>query len=432
MNLLSPALPETAAPAPVLVGLSGGLDSTVLLHLLAHTPRQREAGLRAVHVHHGLQAAADDWAAHCQHACEQWQVPLHIVRVRVDDNTGLGPEAAARHARHAAFAELLRPGEWLALAHHRDDQAETFLLRALRGSGVDGLAAMRERRAFAAGQLWRPLLHAPRAALEAHARLHRLRWIEDPSNGSNAFDRNFLRNTVMPLLAERWPEAAAMFARSATLAGEASALLHTHDAQALHACRTGEGALSVAGLQALPPPAMARVLRLWVQEHGLPALPGNGVACIRHDLLGAAHDQQAEFRWQHARIVHWRGHLHALGELPRWPAGWHMHWDGHAPLPLPDGGRLELHGHPGFDAPLQVRQRQGGERIRLPGRRHTHLLKHCLQEAALPPWLRPQLPLLFGEGQLLAAGDRILSATLQSWLQARGACLRWHLPGGAN
>lgn len=431
MTPLSSTLLDAATGTPVLVGFSGGLDSTVLLHLLANAGN-RHTGLRAVHVHHGLQAAADDWAAHCQRVCDEWQVPLHVVHVHVDDATGLGPEAAARHARHAAFAGLLQSGEWLALAHHRDDQAETFLLRALRGSGVDGLAAMRERRDFAAGQLWRPLLHVPRTALEVHARQYRLRWIEDTSNAHDAFDRNFLRNTVMPLLAGRWPETASMLARSAALAGEASDLLHMQGEQALLACIDDAGSVSVAALQALPPPACARVLRLWVQQRGLPPLPGNGVARIHHDLLAAAHDQQAEFRWRHARIVRWRDRLHAVGDLPHWPAGWQAQWDGRVPLPLPDGGVLELHGASAFDTPLHVRQRQGGERIRLPGRGHTHLLKHRLQDAALPPWLRPNLPLLHDDGELLAAGDRILSATLHDWLQARGARLRWQPPVTAN
>ncbi len=427
------ALPEIAADTPVLVGFSGGLDSTVLLHLLADLPGRREAGLRAVHVHHGLQDTADAWAEHCRQLCQAWQVPLHVVHVQVERDAGHGPEAAARHARHAAFAGLLQPGEWLALAHHRDDQAETFLLRALRGSGIDGLAAMRERRDFAAGQLWRPLLHVPRTALEAHAKRHGLRWIEDPSNAHDAFDRNFLRNTVMPLLASRWPETAAMFARSATLAGEASDLLHAQDEQILLACIDDEGSVSVSTLQALSPSSCARVLRLWVQQRGLPPLPGNGVAHIRHDLLGAAHDQQAEFRWQQARIVRWRDRLHAIGgDLPHWPAGWQAQWDGRTPLSLPDGGLLELNGAPAFDTPLHVRQRKGGERIRLPGRHHTHLLKHCLQDAALPPWLRPNLPLLHDDGELLAAGDRVLSATLHDWLQAHDARLHWQPPATAN
>lgn len=428
--------PLTDVATPVLVGFSGGLDSTVLLHLLADAPAARTHGLRAVHVHHGLRPEADAWAAHCQRVCDQWQVPLQVVRVQVDMAAGEGLEAAARRARHAAFAGLLQAGERLALAHHRDDQAETFLLRALRGSGVEGLAAMREHRQFGAGQLWRPLLHTPRAALEAHARRHGLHWIEDPSNGDEAFDRNFLRNAVMPLLATRWPDAAAVFARSAALAGEAAALLQAQDERWLHACRAGDGddgdALLVAALLALPEPACARVLRLWVRQCGLPPLPGNGVARIQHDLLGAGHDRQAEFRWQQARIVRWRDHLHAVAGLSGWPPGWQADWDGRAPLALPDGGVLALQGAPGFDAPLQVRQREGGERIQLPGRGHSHLLKHRLQASAIPPWLRPHLPLLCDGTQVLTAGDRILAAPLHDWLQARGAQLRWQAPDGAN
>ena len=428
----APHLPRLTANAPVLVGFSGGLDSTVLLHLLAQNPAQRARGLRAIHVHHGLQAAADDWAAHCQRQCEAWQIPLHVAHVQVATNAGNGPEAAARNARHAAFAEHLQAGEWLAVAHHLDDQAETFLLRALRGSGVDGLAAMRERRDFAAGQLWRPLLHTARAALEAYARQHHLQWIEDPSNTADDFDRNFLRNQVLPLLAQRWPHANASLARSAALAGEADVLLQEQDHRVLQECMDAAGNLSIATLQALPAAQCARVLRRWVQQRGLPPLPGNGVARIRTELLGAAADQQAEFRWQQACIVSWNRHLHVRPELAPWPAGWRQAWDGRSPLPLPDGGTLELHGSDGFDAPLQVCQRRGGERIQLPGRHHSHLLKHLLQEAAIAPWLRPHLPLLCDDTQLLAAGDRIVSSSLHDWLQARGAQLHWHKPCMVN
>ncbi|RBJ75955.1 tRNA lysidine(34) synthetase TilS, partial [Xanthomonas oryzae] len=125
-----PAIP----PGPVLLAYSGGMDSSALLQLLAATPRYRQAGLRALHVHHGLHADADAWAAHCQRSCDALQVPLQIVRVQVERDSGLGLEAAARNARHIAFAHTLAAGEWLTLAHHRDDQAETFLLRALRAS----------------------------------------------------------------------------------------------------------------------------------------------------------------------------------------------------------------------------------------------------------------------------------------------------------
>ena len=136
------------APHPLLVGFSGGLDSTVLLHLLASDAAARRQGLRAIHVHHGLHPEADRWAAHCQRMCDALAVPMTLARVQVDNHSGLGLEAAARAARHTAFADAMAADDMLVLAHHQDDQAETFLLRALRGSGVDGLAAMRDWRAF--------------------------------------------------------------------------------------------------------------------------------------------------------------------------------------------------------------------------------------------------------------------------------------------
>ncbi len=227
--------PDGASPAALLVGYSGGLDSTVLLHALAMA---HPGKVRAIHVHHGLHPEADGWAIHCERTCDALGVPLVVARVDVAD-IAAGPEAAARAARHTAFHAHLHEGEWLALGHHRDDQAETFLLRALRGSGPDGLAAMRPWRRFGAGTLWRPLLGIGRDALLAYARAHGLAWIDDPSNDDDAFDRNFLRNGVMPLLRKRWPQADAVFARSAALCESAHALLADNDLADLERVRGG-------------------------------------------------------------------------------------------------------------------------------------------------------------------------------------------------
>ena len=420
--MLSPPPPD-ASNSPILVGLSGGLDSTVLLHLLAQSPL-REAGLRAIHVHHGLYADADAWAAHCVALCAGLDVPLTVVRVEVDRASGLGLEGAARESRHAAFKAELRDGEILALAHHRDDQAETFLLRALRGSGADGLGAMRPWRVFGRGRLWRPLLAQPREALHQHAIAHDLRWIEDPSNAGERFDRNFLRNRVMPLLRERWPHADSAFARSAELsAGAADALAQIDDA-ALDALIDGDSLPSPA-LRALPADARARLLRRWVAHLGLPPLPADGVRRIESELLPAAEDRIPHYDWSDARIAQWRGRLHASRRAGEWPLDWQCDWDGSAPLALPDGSMLALEGAPRFDAAVQVRARVGGERIVLPGRDHSHQLKHVLQDSGLPPWQRARLPLLFAaDGSLLAAGTDILAAPFAEWLSKNSARLR--------
>jgi tRNA(Ile)-lysidine synthase len=202
-KLLQAVAPWRCAPAWH-IAFSGGLDSTVLLHLLATRAKiDKLPPLSAIHVHHGLQAAADAWPAHCQFVCDALGVPLRVIRVQVQQGASL--ERAARDARYQAFAEVTGAGELLVTGQHRDDQAETLLFRLLRGAGVRGLAAMPAQRPLADGYLVRPLLDVSRAELEAYAREHQLTWIEDPSNADPRFSRNYLRHHVFPRLTERWP-----------------------------------------------------------------------------------------------------------------------------------------------------------------------------------------------------------------------------------
>ncbi len=426
MAALHHILPD-AGNRPVLVGLSGGLDSVVLLHLLAGVAAIRARGLRTIHVHHGLHPDADTWAAHCQAACDALGVPLQIARVEVVSNRGDGPESAARKARHAAFDAALHDGEALALAHHRHDQAETFLLRALRGSGPDGLGAMRAWRTFGRGWLWRPLLDVARGDLLAYATQHGLDWIEDPSNTDTTLDRNFLRHRVLPLLRERWPHADAAFARSAALSAEAVDLLDEEDARALATVRGADPhVIDMSALLRWPAARRARLLRRWTAELGLPALPWEGVARIEHALLAARPDSDAEFAWAGAVIRRWRGLLQGDWQRAPLPPDWQATWDGRESLPLPCGGSLILQGANGFDAPLQVHARRAGERIALPGRAHSHALKHVLQELGVPPWVRGRLPLVSdAAGALLAVGDLVYSAKFDAWLHACNARLVW-------
>lgn len=425
-----PSLPIPALPIAggVWVALSGGMDSTALLHRLAQEPSLREGGLHAIHVHHGLQADADAWAAHCASICNALDVPLQVRHVHVDTTHGEGLEAAARRARHAAFVDIMQPGDIIALAHHRDDQAETFLLRALRASGPDGLAAMRPWRAFASGWQWRPLLDTPRAALQAYAEANALRWIEDPSNASTALDRNFLRHEILPLLRQRWPTVDAAFARSATLSADAADLLTRQDRALLATAATADpAALAVVPLRAADAASRARALRCWIDGLSLPALPAEGVAQIEAHLLDARPDAQAEFAWQDTVVRRWRDLLHAERLRPALPEDWQAHWNGEDTLALPDGGTLALEGNGApFAAPLRVSARRGGEHIALPGRSHRHALKDVLQSLGIPPWERRQLPLLWQGDALWAAGDVVLSAECDAWLRTAGRRLVWH------
>lgn len=418
-------LPQAPFDGPVAIAFSGGLDSTVLLHALAADPARRARGLRALHVDHGLHPDSARWAEACGDACARLGVAFESRRVAVRDR-GEGLEAAARDARHAAFLDSQRDGELIALAHHRDDQAETLLLRLLRGSG-DGLGAMRCVRPFGRGWLWRPLLALPRSQLRDYALQQDLRWIEDPSNASEHHDRNYLRHRVMPLLAQRWPQADACFARSAGLLATQEDLLAAEDAQRLAGVQGLDPAtLSVPALLALAPGWRDRLLRRWVSDLGLPMLSSQALHTIGAELLPARADARAEFAWSGAVIRRWRDLLHAGRPLPALPAGFHAHWDGTGILALPGGDQLQLAPACAFDAPLDVRARTGGERLVLPGRLHSSELKHVLQDRGLPPWQRARLPLLFApDGELLAAGDIAVSGRLQDWLAVRGTRLQW-------
>jgi len=353
-------LPE----APIVVGFSGGLDSTALLHALAASVEARERGLRAVHVHHGLHADADAWAAHCEHVCVELHVPLQVLRVQVARSRGRGPEGAARAARLRAFRGALNADEVLALAHHRDDQAETVLLRLMRGAGGDGLASMRRRSRLGTLHLWRPLLDLPRSELRAYAISHALGWIEDPSNADALYDRNFLRHRVLPVLAERWPHAARNLARSAALLAEQSQLLAEVTAVQLDALQIAANVLSLSCLLAEPRAQRARIVRMWLGRLNGRAPPASIIAAVERDLLTARADGDACVEWADVTVHSWRDQLHALNPCAPLPSDWSARWDGCSPLRLPDGGLLEVIGlaldTDGFEAPMTVRARQGG------------------------------------------------------------------------
>lgn len=288
MDLLT-ALQESLArlpSGPFAVAFSGGMDSSALLHALAQLSRAR--GLRAIHVDHGLHADSADWAAHCRDFVAALDVPLQIVRAHVERDAGTGLEDAARRARLKAFAQELRPGEILALAQHRGDQAETVLLKLLRGAGPEGLGAMRALRQYAKGYLWRPLLDLPRAALAAYANEHALRWIEDPSNEQTHLSRNFLRHEILPRLTQHWPQAEAALTHSATWLRAAADYIDAQSAAALANLRGDEPAsLAWRGWLALPDALRDPVLRRWLRECGLDEPAHFHVAELERQLLAA-------------------------------------------------------------------------------------------------------------------------------------------------
>ena len=401
------AAPQAAAGG-ICVGLSGGLDSSVLLHALAG---MRPAGsLRAAYIDHGLHPDASAWGAHCAALCAALGVPYACHRVAVVPD-GEGIEAAARRARYAALLGDLQPGETLVTAHHRDDQAETLLLNLLRGSGPAGLAGIAGRHPEA--RLLRPLLAVPRAAILGYARAAGLAWVEDPANRDPRFDRNFLRLQVLPLLASRWPASAGALARSAALCTEAAALLD--DLAVADARRvTQRGRIVLDRLATLTEARQRNLLRHLCRIGTGTAPPGQRLRAGLGQLLQAGSDRQPLLAWPGGEIRRFRGHLHIQRPLGAPPVDC-------AQLPARAGASLELGAAAGrlslrrarAGAPalrpsaggFTVRFRQGGERLRPVGSTRRRDLKKLLQERGVVPWMRGRIPLLFADGQLVAVAD---------------------------
>lgn len=384
--------------SPICVGLSGGVDSVVLLDALL------EGGavpITAVHVHHGLSPNADAWADFCRDFCKARDVPLTIERVSVDRAAPEGLEAAARKQRYAIYAA--RPEPCVALAHHLDDQAETVLLQLLRGTGLKGVAAMPQLRALPGSrvQVFRPLLGVSRAEIVARAKERGLQWIDDESNASTKHDRNYLRHEVAPLLDARFPGWRDAVSRYARHAGAANELL---DELARKDGALDAGVVIDTGIS---PARRANALRAFLAMNGLPMPSEARLEEMARQLYGARGDARVRIEHAGVALVRQRDTVRIDAALPQGP--WGVEWHGEEDIELgPGRGSVHFERVTGsglaaelaHGAPWRFMPRAGGEKIRLDARRPTRTLKNLLQEHDVPEWQRDRLPLLF-------RGDRL-------------------------
>ncbi len=424
------------------VAFSGGLDSTVLLHALARLrDRLGRVLVQAVHVNHGLHDESGQWVRHCQQVCAALDVPCRSLAVDATPAPGESPEAAARHARYGAIAALVERGDVVLAAHHRDDQAETVLLSLLRGSGPHGLAGMPQCRALGHAWLARPLLGFPRAALRAYAEAQGLGWVDDPSNREDRYQRNFLRNEVLPLVRTRWPEAVEVMARSAAhLRGAAGLLDELAEADLGRVRGPSADTVSVSALRGLSRERQDNLLRYWVRGLGLPVPGSRHLAHIISDAVPAAPDAVPLVHWPGAEVRRYRDRLYAMTPPVPPPAN-AVAWCPPDPLTLAHGvlealparGRgLRVTACTG--RPMEVRFRRGGERCRLPGRSGRQMLKKLLQEHGVPPWARDRIPLVYADGELAAVADLWICEPFAAAGDEEGWVLRWQetLPGIVN
>lgn len=385
----------------IIVGFSGGLDSTVLLHVLASYP-SLHSKLVAVHINHGISPNALSWQMHCKQFCEPLNIELITESVHFDRSANI--EEGARIARYAVFSSLLDEQDALILGHHVDDQAETVLLQLFRGAGVDGLAAMAESGFLGKGGVVRPFLSHPRFLLEQYAAVHQLNWIDDESNQDVNYSRNYLRHQIMPLLAEKWPGAVGALARTAKHCQQAKSNL---DALALLDCPELSAVkkwLLIEPLQQLNFDRLSNVLRFWLKQNQISMPSTLTFNRLIHELIFASEDAVPEVSWGTIIVRRYQSHLYleeqSTFNLPSCTE-WSMF-----PLPLllehitvvakkSNQGLVVPEG-----AKITIKFRQGGEEFKWHGQ--TKRLKKLFQEWEIPPWLRERTPLLYIDGTLAA------------------------------
>lgn len=311
-----------------LIGYSGGLDSTVLLHAFSTLQKDfPKIKLRAIHINHQLQKKANAWEKHCQKMCKNFNVPLTVARVKVAKKTGESLEALARDARYAAIAKTIKANEQLLTAHHMNDQAETILLQLFRGAGLKGLSGMPALREKIIGRKKifqaRPMLSLSREALQEYAEKNNLKWIEDPSNANIDFDRNFLRHKVLPLLETRFLNAKECMVRSGTHAAEAQHLLDELAKQDYLQVKTAlptpfgkenliENVLDGKILRTLSEPRQKNVLRYWLSTLQFSMPSEKKLDQILKTVLQSAWDRSPCVEWGNVEVRRYRQWLFAM------------------------------------------------------------------------------------------------------------------------
>lgn len=417
-------------PLRYVIAFSGGVDSTVLLHSLATTRAMHGKELLAVHVNHHLHEESDSWEQHCATTAARYEVQFEAHSVTVPVDSGESIEAAARDARYAVFRSIVNEQDWLLSAHHEDDQAETLLLNLMRGSGPAGIAGIGVKQEFAGGYLVRPLLGVSGTEIVAYARQQSLDWIDDPSNLDTRFDRNYLRQNLMPQLADRWPGLATRLSRSAALAGEANELLQALAEVDLLGLGSPDR-LRIRPLAELPAARQRNVIRHAIRLCGLIVPSAQVLGRVITEVLPAREDAQPLVQWQGGEIRRYRDHLYVLpgiAELQAPPAK-HLLQGGEA-VSLGAGlGELQLRASAGIGINpkilaegLEIRFRDGGEEICPIGHECTHKLKKLLQQSAVVPWMRDRIPLLYAQNELVAVGDLWIAAAYSA---EKGFLVQW-------
>ncbi len=421
-------LPEQKRFKRFLLAFSGGVDSTALVLAMHQIRNSLAAPLLVAHVNHGIQAQADQWAQHCQTLCEQLKLPYQLLNAKLSNSNRKGLEARAREARYTALASISHEGDLLLTGQHADDQSETLLLHLMRGSGVEGLAAIHPLRRWNSGWLGRPLLNTSRQQLLNYVESRQQSWSDDPSNKDISLRRNFLRHKVIPLLNEAWPEAVDSINQTAIHCSDAMenlADLANQDIQRLQKTKLDQQLqrLKLDEFCELPYRRQHLIIRSWIRRQGRQTPGLSKLSDFTKQLCNSGPDARCELRWQDQRMASHGNYLYLNAictnpPIKRPTESWHQNTSWY--------GRLKFRTAVDFNTEdYSVSNRQGGENINLFARQGSHTLKKLFQEAGIPPWLRSEIPLLWSAEKLIAIGDLWLDESFCQQLKQMGNAIIW-------
>ena len=391
------------------VALSGGMDSVVLLHLLYAMQKKHGFILEACHVHHGLSKNADKWVQFCEKLCKKLSIPLEVHYIKLPQKKSLGIEGEARHLRYEKL--LQAKSDLVVLAHHEDDQAETFLLQLIRGAGVKGLSSMAHF--DAEKKLWRPLLNSTRIDIESYAKQQKLKWVEDESNQNNDFDRNFIRLKVLPILKNRFDHIIKVISRSSAHLAETQILLDDLAKKDLKNCFKSTiyiHKLKVETLNKLSQPRAKNALRFWLEKNDQLMPSKNLLDELLRQVLYAKKDATLKIELsQSHEIRRYKNEIYMLKKNIKIHKSYEIFWQGEKEILLPNGTKLhfkKVRGR-GIDLKilnnqkLKIMNRVGGENFKPDSKRPSRKLKQLLQESNIPPWDRENFPLIFSNDDLV-------------------------------
>ncbi len=416
----------------ICLALSGGLDSMVLLHLM-HAHLAERYKIRAIHVNHNLHENSDAWSIFCEEQCKKMDIDLLIKSIHPESD-GFGLESKARDERYRVIRDSLNLRETLLTAHHKDDQLETILFRIFRGTGIDGLRGVIPFQDDSINIIFRPLLDYSRADLERYASTNNIQWIEDGSNEDSSFDRNYIRNHIVPRIKDRWNKADNSAHRLSLIAAENIELLNEIASEDLSK-EAQFNSISISNFDSHSIPRIKNMIRFLIEKNDM-QMPSMYILNSGLSELMINDEKSAEIKWGDHVIRRFNGRLYFLNkyEVIPFAAPEDISWSINQPIDLDhpigsletgiaDGNGVSLDK---CSEHLQIKFRKGGEKISFSAQKKSKTLKDFFNERKILPWARDKIPLIYDDQHLICIGDFWINEDFLAKESERSFIIQWN------